>query len=87
MVSGGRWDISNTMRPFPVVSAVSGAGVGAGMSHSQYAGYMADRGSRFNARGFKRRGLDFGDPFLLLLLADSPWGCDGLYCPDDSLYP
>jgi hypothetical protein len=78
----------------PVKGAPARPGdTGAAMSHRQYAGYMDDRSSRFYARGLRRRGFDFGDPFLFVLLADSAWrcddsaDCDGLPCPDVWGYP
>jgi hypothetical protein len=57
------------------------------MTHLQYAASMPNRSARFYVRGVRRRGFDFGDPFLLLLLADAEWGCNGLPCPDNSVYP
>lgn len=54
--------------------------------HLQYAGYMQDRDTRFYARGLRRRGFDFGDPYLLLL-AETTLECDGLPCPDYLIWP
>lgn len=57
-------------------------GAGEGMNHSQYAPYMKDRDTRFSARRLRRRGFDFDDPFLVLLLADAALECDEWPCAD-----
>jgi len=54
--------------------------------HRQYAGYMGDRDTLFYVRGLRRRGFDFGDPYLMLL-AEATLECDVLPCPDDLIWP
>ena len=58
-----------------------------GMSHLQYASYSTDRATRFYMRRRRRDGFYFGDPLLMLLLADSTCAWDDLPCPDQPPYP